>query len=418
MVRHMQLWNDFLTWLNSVEGWRIVSTAILPFLAIIVAGVVATLIGRRAVGRVIAHQDRELQAAAVTAMIEAGRSATKWSSLLSAQQAHVESQSSAADIRLRLLPVTGATAAADWAAHELADMRKNSAGFSFQADQTFVEFRDRLLEWQRKPARARKLFALDLERFRYEDKTTDAELVDQQRLWAAEEAATAQEQMLATNATPVQQPSAFALQSAPPPVYTPTPTPAPVTETVVAASFPTASAVADPIVEEPTPEYDVPTAASSEPVFSQPEAPQPDDEQPEFVEPEHSEPEFVEPARSDFSDTPRPYYADTVVQPEPVVAAVEPEGTHEDLPEPVAAPEHVNAGGDDNIVPESEPAPETAPAFTDEDRNEDDPVPENDRPEEDRPENDQGATQALPLSYFDPVPQRPPFPVSRPDNND
>ncbi len=65
----------------------------------------------------------------------------------------------------------GASQAADWAAHQLADMKKNSASFSFQAEQTFVDYRDRLLDWQLKPARARKLFASDLSQWRYEDES-------------------------------------------------------------------------------------------------------------------------------------------------------------------------------------------------------------------------------------------------------
>jgi len=61
-----------------------------------------------------------------------------------------------------------------------------------QSEQNYLEFRDRLIEWQQKPSRARKLFAADLEQFRYEDSPVDADLVEKQRAWAAEQAATEQ----------------------------------------------------------------------------------------------------------------------------------------------------------------------------------------------------------------------------------
>jgi len=327
----MQWWNDFLDWFNSDDGWRIVSTAIIPFIAIVVAAVIAALIGRGSTKRVLDFQNRELQSAAVAAMIDAGRTASKWSNLGTGQQGHADSQFSAADIRLRLLPVTGASAAADWATHQLADMRKNSASFSFQADQTFVEFRDRLLEWQRRPSRARKLFALDLERFRYEDSAADAELVEQQRAWAAEEAAAAQEE-----AAQVDTSNVSAVEPAPSSTV-----PASTAYALASAPAPT---VAPVVVDEP---------AASE---------------------EHVEPVATTSETADVSE----------------ISAEE-----TDTPEPVAAPDHVNATQDE--------APADAEAETIED-------------EDKRPEP--AETQALPLSYFDPVPTRPAFPVQQSQDTD
>jgi hypothetical protein len=167
----MAWWNDFVAWFNSATGQRIVLSAILPFLAIVVAGVIAAAIGRGSAKRVLAHEDRELQGSAIIALIVVGRKASIWTSLGSDERQHVDSLMSEADIRVRLIPVAGASQAADWAAHQLADMKKNSASFSFQADQTFVDYRDRLLDWQLKPGRARKLFASDLQQWRYEDES-------------------------------------------------------------------------------------------------------------------------------------------------------------------------------------------------------------------------------------------------------
>jgi cell division septation protein DedD len=167
----MAWWNDFVAWFNSASGQRVLLSAILPFLAIIVAGLIAAAIGRATARSVVDHQVRELKGAAIIALIVVGRKASIWSSLGADEKQHVDSLMSEADIRVRLLPVSGATTAADWAAHQLADMKKNSASFSFQAEQTFVDYRDRLLDWQNKPGRAKKLFASDLSQWRYEDES-------------------------------------------------------------------------------------------------------------------------------------------------------------------------------------------------------------------------------------------------------
>jgi hypothetical protein len=167
----MAWWNDIVAWFNSATGSRVFLSAILPFLAILVAGVVAAAIGRGSATRVLAHEDRELQGSAIIALIVVGRKASIWSSLGADERQHVDSLMTEADIRVRLIPVAGASQAADWAAHQLADMKKNSASFSFQAEQTFMDYRDRLLDWQLKPGRARKLFASDLSQWRYEDES-------------------------------------------------------------------------------------------------------------------------------------------------------------------------------------------------------------------------------------------------------
>jgi hypothetical protein len=319
----MQWWNDFLDWFNSDDGWRITSTAVIPFIAIVIAAVIAALIGRGSTKRVLDFQNRELQSAAVAAMIDAGRTASKWNNLGTGQQQHADSQFSAADIRLRLLPITGASAAADWATHQLADMRKNSASFSFQADQTFVEFRDRLLEWQRRPSRARKLFALDLERFRYEDSAADAELVEQQRAWAAEEAAAAQEEAALVDTSGV-------------PAGEPAPTNTVAASTAYALASAPAPTVAPVVIDEPAP-TDADTTAEQE------------------------------------SET----------------------------PEPVAAPDHVNAAHDEPAQDEST-----------------DDAEKSDEVAEEEKQSEPAETQALPLSYFDPVPTRPAFPVQQSQDTD
>jgi hypothetical protein len=180
-----QWWNNFVDCLTSDEGFRILSATVLPFLAILVAGVLAALIARSAVKRVLRQHNRELQGSAVSALIGAGRKAAVWSSLAAAEKEHVDTQASEAEVRVRLLALPGATFAADWAVHQLREMKTNSASFSFQAEQILEEYRDRLIEWQQQPKRAKRLFKDDLERWRFEQVQSPDATVSRQQEWAA-----------------------------------------------------------------------------------------------------------------------------------------------------------------------------------------------------------------------------------------
>lgn len=189
----MQWWNDFLTWFYSDEGSRVVSTAIVPFLSIIIGAVIAALVARGIVGRLLTREDRDDRAAAVAGFIEVARQATQWANLPAANQDHLDALASASSIRLRLLPTHGAASAAEWAEHQIRKIKGNSASFSVQSEQDYVDFRDRLTEWQHKPRSARKLFAIDLQQFTLETTTVaDDGLVERQQQWAAEAAAAEQ----------------------------------------------------------------------------------------------------------------------------------------------------------------------------------------------------------------------------------
>jgi hypothetical protein len=184
----MQWWNDLIDWTSSDTGWRVLSGAVIPFLAIVVAGIVAALIGRGATKRVVSLHEHEAKNAAVAGLVSAARKAATWGSLGHDERAYADHLAEDADIRLRLLPVSGASIAANWAQHEIADIKKNSSSFSYQADQSLAEFRDRMLEWQARPARARKLFKSDLERWKFDAPDPDADLVKRQQDWNADKA--------------------------------------------------------------------------------------------------------------------------------------------------------------------------------------------------------------------------------------
>jgi hypothetical protein len=192
-VRGMQWWTDFLDWLNSDSGGRIVSTAIVPFVAIVVAGIIAALIGRASARKVVELSERQVRASAVTALISAARKAAVWNTLSPPEQQHIDHLIGDAEIRLRLLPIAGAALAADWSRHELAGMKRNAISFSFQAEQSLLVFRDRLIEWQARPSRAKKLFKNDVDSWAFDTSDNEQELVHQQQKWAAQQVTGTQE---------------------------------------------------------------------------------------------------------------------------------------------------------------------------------------------------------------------------------
>ncbi len=183
----LEWWNDIVRWFSSDEGWAVVTGAILPFVAILAAGVLAGLITRGSMKRFVAHQDRQAKSAAVAALIASGRKAATWSTLSAQEKEHVEHQTSEAEVRLRLLPVVGSGPAADWAAHHIASMKRNSANYSFQAEQDLRDLQDGLVGWQLKPTRAKKMFAQDLAAWRYDESLPEDELASKQREWAAQQ---------------------------------------------------------------------------------------------------------------------------------------------------------------------------------------------------------------------------------------
>lgn len=303
----MHLWTDFLDWLSSNDGRIIVRDAVIPFLAIIIAGIIAAGIGRSSARRVIELSDREVKASAVTALISAARKAAVWNTLPAPEQQHVDHLIGDADIRLRLLPVAGTALAADWARHEIADMKRNAVSFSFQAEQTLIVFRDRLIEWQARPTRAKRLFKNDLDAWAYDSSLSEQELVHQQQQWAA--AQVTKTGAIDTVATPTRAPAPTPpAPSAPAPAAPATPPAA-----VAAAAAPTTpswKSTPEPISDEPTDSATVDSAtvdsAVAEPAasapsafagtrFTRPAPVTPIDTEPDDV-PGDSVPELVEPA--------------------------------------------------------------------------------------------------------------------------
>lgn len=253
-----------MNWLYSDEGWRLVSTAVIPFLAIVVAGLVAALIGRGTARRIIAMADRERRIATVTALISAARRASKWNTLSVPEQQHAEHLMHEADTRIRLLTLPGSAMVADWAAHEINQMKSNAVSFSFQAEQSLIDFRNRLVEWQARPSRAKKLFKSDLETWAYESSVADQELVTKQQDWAKRQLDESTQAASATAVSPAQAP---ALQ--------PRSAPSADAPAVSATAKPGDSSISAPESSDqalPVPHYEVPARLSERPVTAEPDA--------------------------------------------------------------------------------------------------------------------------------------------------
>lgn len=219
----MQWWNNFVAWLTAVSNQPVVFGAVVLIISIIVASVLAAWISRGAVGRLLDQRDRELKAAIIGALVDAATEASVWNSLTPQEQVMADRAVGQADIGLRLLPIKGAGTAANWAAHQIADLKRTSATFGYQLEPSVLEFRDRLVEWQNRPARTRKIFQGDLDRWKLQNTTSEKSLLAEQDAWVAQQhhddftrlEATATAAAAATAATAAPRES-FGYTSAPP----------------------------------------------------------------------------------------------------------------------------------------------------------------------------------------------------------
>lgn len=183
----MQWWNNFVAWLTAVSNQPVVFGAVVLIVSIVVASVLAAWISRGAIGRLLDQRDRELKAAIIGALVDAATEASVWNSLTPQEQVMADRAVGQADIGLRLLPVKGAGTAANWAAHQIADLKRTSATFGYQLEPAVLEFRDRLVEWQNRPSRARKFFQGDLDRWKLQNTTTEKSLIAEQDAWVAQQ---------------------------------------------------------------------------------------------------------------------------------------------------------------------------------------------------------------------------------------
>ncbi|WP_233265422.1 hypothetical protein [Leifsonia sp. AG29] len=183
----MQWWNDFVDWFSSPAARPVIFYAAVLAIAVILSGLIAAWIARGTVKGLLSRTDRQQKASAIAALVDAATEASVWNSLTPAEQILSDRAVGQADILVRLLPIKGAGAAATWAGHQLAEMKRASATFGYQLDPAIAEFRDRLIEWQNNPRRARRIFQSDLERWRFESADPDRSVIAQQDEWVAKQ---------------------------------------------------------------------------------------------------------------------------------------------------------------------------------------------------------------------------------------
>ena len=183
----MQWWNDFVDWLLSSGAQPAIFNAVVIAVAVIISGLLAAWIARGAIKGLLSRTDRQQKASAIAALVDAATEASVWNSLTPGEQVLSDRAVGQADIMVRLLPIKGSGIAANWAGHQLAELKRSSATFGYQLDPAVAEFRDRLIEWQNKPSRARRIFQGDLERWRFENSDTEKALLAQQDAWVAQQ---------------------------------------------------------------------------------------------------------------------------------------------------------------------------------------------------------------------------------------
>ncbi|QEO15784.1 hypothetical protein FLP10_16175 [Agromyces intestinalis] len=183
----MEWWNDFVDWLASPGARPTLFAAGVLFLAVILSGLLAAWIASASTRRLVAQRDREQKTAAVQALVDAATEASVWNSLTPQEQVLADRAVGQADILVRLLPIRGAAVAANWAAHQLHELKRASATFGYQLDPAVAEFRDRLIDWERRPNRARRRFQDDLAHWRSQRPEPEQVLLDEQDSWVAEQ---------------------------------------------------------------------------------------------------------------------------------------------------------------------------------------------------------------------------------------
>lgn len=183
----LDLWNDLVSWVRSDAGWTIITGAILPFIAILAGGIIAALIAKSGIKRFVKRQSDDSKAAAIAGLLAVARRATVWTSLSAAEKDHVDYQITESVVRLRLQPVTGADLAAEWSQLRIAAIKRQSATLIAQAESELRDLENGLIEWHRKPSRAKKLFGSELGWLRLDDAELDKDLLARQKQWMAEQ---------------------------------------------------------------------------------------------------------------------------------------------------------------------------------------------------------------------------------------
>lgn len=155
--------SDVASWIGNADNFGTVVTVASTLIALILGLIIGGIIVSNQSGSLQRTMDELAKAGVVTDVLDCTNEVVVWSQLSPASQAASDRAVTRADVRLRVLPVQGAGVIADWTAHQIAEIKRNSNGAPLQAQ--LNEFRDRLVLWMYNPKRAAKQCQRDLERW-------------------------------------------------------------------------------------------------------------------------------------------------------------------------------------------------------------------------------------------------------------
>lgn len=181
----IEWWQALVRWLNTADGQTILTTVVLPFVAILTAGLLAVLIARASSTRLMHHRDKSEKAAAISGLLAVCRRVTIWTSLSSAERDHLDYQITESTVRLRLLPIAGADLAAEWSQAMVSAIKRNSAALIDEADKGLADLENGLILWYRRPGVAKKQFKTELPYLRTDVTSLDHDLIARQKQWQA-----------------------------------------------------------------------------------------------------------------------------------------------------------------------------------------------------------------------------------------
>lgn len=183
----MEWLSDFLDWLVTDRGQESTRIGFLFLIALLIGAFLAGWITRQGMRALLRRHDRALRDAAVLALIDAATEASVWNSLSPQEQVLANRTIGQADAQIRLLPLSGSDIAANWAAHQLNEMKRNSATFGYLLDPVVLAFRERLLYWCDRPNKAKRIFEADLDVWQETSSESERKLLAEQEAWVAQQ---------------------------------------------------------------------------------------------------------------------------------------------------------------------------------------------------------------------------------------
>jgi len=159
--------SDLASWLTSPDNFGTLVSAAASMVALILGLIFGGLIVSSQAGKLTRTADEHAKATVVAEVLDATNEIAVFASLPAAAQVASDRVITRVDVHLRVLPVQGAGVIADWAGHQLAELKRASAVGVTAAQTTLDGVRDRLVLWIYNPKRAAKLCQRDMERWSF-----------------------------------------------------------------------------------------------------------------------------------------------------------------------------------------------------------------------------------------------------------